>query len=381
MFPLLYLSVLWFFLFAYVLWQGRNLHYWRQLSRSGVRFLSDQLLSQTAILVPARNEEATIGGLLQDILGQSAGRATDEIVVINDHSDDQTVQVVSAFPKVRLLHVADYLAGRSCVAHKKAALTYGIAHTSADLLLCTDADCRWPLTLKAEMEAAYQAGYQFITAPVLTAEPSNRCEAFQALDMAAYMLLTAAYVARGKPILANGANMAFSRELFTSIEGYKGIDHLPSGDDVLLLQKVLDAGEDRITFLTSSAAVVNTQAMPSWRALWQQRLRWAGKTGAYTRPLLKRLQIFNFLVAQLIVLGLVLGVLWPLIALGSLLAWGVKGAVDYYLLRDVCVHYGRRHWLGAYSFTQLVQPFYLLAIGWATLLGHKSQWKGRKLNI
>lgn len=378
MFPFLYLIVLLLFLLAYVLWQGQNLYYWRRLRYSKAGIGADYGAPfHTAILLPARNEEATIGLLLQDIFRQSAIGDSNEVVVIDDHSEDRTVQVVKAFPQVRLLHLADYLTGRPCRAHKKAALTCGVAHTSADLLLCTDADCRWPTTLQAEVEAAYQAGYQFITGPVLTAEPHNRCEAFQALDMAAYMLLTGAYAARGKPILANGANMAFSRALFEAIGGYDGIDHLPSGDDVLLLQKVLDAGEERLTFLASPAAVATTQAMPNWRAFWEQRLRWAGKTGAYTRPLLKRVQIFNFLVAQMIVLGLALGVCWPSCALGSLLAWGVKSAVDYCLLRDVCVHYGRRHWLAAYPFTQLVQPFYLLAIGWATVLGYKSQWKGR----
>lgn len=380
MFTFLYILVLLFFLLAYVLWQGQNLYYWRQARCSSGCAINDHAAFATAILIPSRNEEASIADLLPDVLQQSASRSSDEVVVIDDHSEDGTVWAVSAFPSVRLLHLQDYLqGGGSCVAHKKAALTYGISTTTADLLLCTDADCRWPPELKAQVEAAYRAGYHFITGAVLTAEPHNRCEAFQALDMAAYMLLTASYAARGQPILANGANMAFSRALFERVGGYEGINHLPSGDDVLLLQKVLDVGEGRITFLASPAAVVTTRAMPTWRALWQQRLRWAGKTGAYTRPLLKRLQVFNFLLAQLIVLGLLSAFFCLACAGAGFLAWSIKAIVDYYLLRDVCRHYGRAHWLRAYPLTQLLQPFYLLAIGWATILGYKSHWKGRKL--
>jgi len=76
-----------------------------------------------------------------------------------------------------------------------------------------------------------------VLGPVLIAPADGFCNAFQALDLAAYQFLTAATAHQGRPALANGANFAFHRELFEAVGGYQGVDHLPSGDDVLLLHK------------------------------------------------------------------------------------------------------------------------------------------------
>ncbi len=372
-YPLLLL----FLFLGYALWQWRNYIDWQACIKNTWAAAGIEAIGKTATLVAARNEAGTIGRLLSDLLNQAGRKATDEIWVVDDHSDDETASIVASFPAVRLLHLADYLGESPCIAHKKAALTYAIQSTTADWLLCTDADCRWPIRGKVCIEAAFVAGYQFVTAPVLLEEPRNFCESFQALDMAAYMLLTAAYAQRGQPILANGANMAFSRQLFEAVGGYAGVDHIASGDDVLLLQKVSALATSRVVFVADPAALVLTKPMPNWLAFWAQRLRWAGKTAAYTQPALAQAQALNFVLAQAMLLGLLLAYWWPVWALVVSFVWVAKGALDYVLLRSVCRHFHRPHWMNAYPLVQLLHPVYLVAIGWATLLGWKSKWKGR----
>ncbi|MEL6140474.1 MAG: glycosyltransferase, partial [Bacteroidota bacterium] len=304
----------------------------------------------------------------------------DSITVVDDHSSDHTVLSVADFPEVKLLHLANYQVTEPIKAHKKAAITYGIQEGKEELIVTSDADSRWAPTVLGHIKEAYQLGYNFISGPVLIKEANNWCSGFQALDLLAYMLLTAAYHTKGLPILANGAHLAFSRQLFRDIDGYKGVDHLPSGDDILLLQKALDQGKAKVTFLASPEAVVLTHAVPTWSALWAQRLRWASKTGAYTRPVLGRIQAGNFLFALLIVVSLPGGILYTPLLWSGLAAWLIKAVIDFWLLSDACRHFNRSQWMRFYPLALLVQPLFLLAVGSASLLGFRSKWKGRPIN-
>lgn len=338
------------------------------------------MLTTTSILVPARNEGHHIGRLIDDLRRQSAFTATDQLYIIDDHSTDDTVRTAHSFPDeiVKVLHLKDYPKAQSIKAHKKAALTYAISESTGPLIVTTDADCRWTPGVLSEIKAAHALGYNFISGPVLIDQANDYCSGFQALDMAAYMFLTAAYDARRQPLLANGAHLSFSRQLFAQINGYEGVDHLPSGDDVLLLQKALNQGKARVRFLVSSEAVVTTAAVKGWSAFWAQRVRWAGKTKAYTQSSLKGVQAFNFLVALTLIMGCLMGLLFSkALLVGSLIAWGIKAGVDYYLLRTVCHHFQRKAWLRYYPFSMFFQPCYLLAVGTAALLGLSTSWKGR----
>ena len=60
-----------------------------------------------SIIIPARNEASNIGALLNAIEQQSYTRALIEIIVIDDHSTDQTADIVRQFPGVRLLQLKE----------------------------------------------------------------------------------------------------------------------------------------------------------------------------------------------------------------------------------------------------------------------------------
>ena len=38
--------------------------------------------------------------------------------------------------------------------------------------------------------------------------------------------------------MCNGANLAYERKAFFEVNGFTGIDHIASGDDMLLMQKI-----------------------------------------------------------------------------------------------------------------------------------------------
>lgn len=81
-------------------------------------------------VIPAYNEEARIGAVLQAVLGHPQ---IDEVLVIDDGSADGTSAVVRGFPQARLITLAKN-------GGKTAALAHGFAQTQSEIILLIDAD-------------------------------------------------------------------------------------------------------------------------------------------------------------------------------------------------------------------------------------------------
>ena len=258
-------------------------------------------------------------------------------------------------------------------------MEWGVAEARGALIVTTDADCRpaprWLRTLVwlYETEAA-----RLLTGPVLIDPARDFLSTFQALDLAGYMVLTGGAVALRRPLLANGANLGFSRKLFQRIGGYSGLHDRASGDDVLLLQKVVRGRAARVFFAKSPEAVVTTRPVPSWRGLWQQRLRWAAKTGAYREPWLVALQGLVFVLCWSILLSLLAGLWQSLLFAAGLAAWLLKGITDYIVLRKAAHYFGHPQWLRYYLPSQLLHTAYIAVLGTVALFGPQTTWKGRE---
>ncbi len=366
----------------YLLIQARLLYAWARLPEVVVPPDYEPCLPIT-VLVPARNEAAGIEAALAAIFTQTYPQHLLEIIVIDDHSTDGTAARVLALAgqdeRLRLLSLADHLGGRPVVAYKKAALEWGAAEARGALVVTTDADCMpspsWLRTLAwlYETEAA-----RFLTGPVVIQPTADFLSTFQALDLAGYMVLTGGAVALQHPLLANGANLGFSKALFRRVGGYDGLRDRASGDDVLLLQKVVRERAARVFFVKSRDAVVTTRPVTTWSGLWQQRLRWAAKTGAYQEPRLVVLQGLVFALCWSILLSLAAAPWQPALLMAGLSAWVLKGIADYVLLRRAACYFGHPRWLRYYLPAQLLHTAYIAVLGTVALFGPRTTWKGRK---
>lgn len=374
----------------YVGWQMRNLGAWRR-AKAGSPAEPENAAPTVALLIPYRNEADNLPQLIADV--QALAYPGLEVIFIDDHSEDGGKSVVDEAvlggaagaeegmikrgPRLRSLALADHLNGRSVTAHKKEALAYAIGLTTAAVIVTTDADCRLPVDLITELAAPFRRSVDVVLGPVLiSAGPQpDIITSFQALDFAAYQLYTAGCVATGKPTLANGACFAFRRDLFHEVGGYTGLDHLPSGDDVLLLHRFAQRPGTRFAWADSDP--VFTRPVPTWKGLWQQRIRWAGKAGEYVSPTLQYGQALAFLTALGIVTGILLTPFDGRFFAGAFLAWIMKAVVDFILLQDITGTYGQDRLLKWYPVVQLIYPFYLVAVGIGALIGVKTAWKGR----
>ena len=90
---------------------------------------------EVSVIVPARNEEASLGTCLESLASQAG--VDFEIVVVNDHSTDRTVDIAASFPKVRMIEAGPLPQGWT---GKNNAVACGAQQARGEWLLFTDAD-------------------------------------------------------------------------------------------------------------------------------------------------------------------------------------------------------------------------------------------------
>ncbi len=332
--------------------------------------------TKISVIIAARNEEATIGNCLAAISAQSYPANLIEIIVVDDNSTDKTKEIVEKnLPQFRF--PGKCIPNRETSHGKKTAISEGIKHSSGELMVITDADSVSNDKWLAAMESEYRkSGAYMLCGPVQIEGESGLIGNFQSLELCGLSLLSGAGINAGIPLLCNGANMAYTRKVFDDVEGFKGIDKNPSGDDILLMFKVHEKFPGKIKYLKSKNAFVSTSAQVSWRDFILQRVRWGSK-GLYSK---NRLNIFisllvwasNFLSVLAILCCIIYAKLFPLL-IGSL---SLKIIADFLLLISGTIFFGKKKLLWIFPVAEIITLLYISWVGVASNFSSYS-WKGR----
>jgi cellulose synthase/poly-beta-1,6-N-acetylglucosamine synthase-like glycosyltransferase len=333
-------------------------------------------------MIPARNESNNIAACVNSILAQDYPADLFEIIVIDDHSTDDTADVVKriAASNLKCITLKDFLQpGEETIAYKKKALAAGISVSKGELIITTDADCiAAPYWLKNIAAVYEQEQPVIIVAPVDYTTNGSVVEVFQSLDFMSMQGITVAAHQLGMGNMSNGANFAFSASAFKAVKGYEGVDNMASGDDYLLMMKLQQAFPGRASYVKTEDAIIRTAPQPTWGSFLQQRIRWASKSGKYDdkRMTTVLLLVYLFNVSLLVVFlsAFFYPVLWWVL-LGALI---VKTEIELYYLYPVSSFFHKRKQLIIFP---LLQPLHILYIVSAGLLGFIGvyRWKGRRV--
>jgi cellulose synthase/poly-beta-1,6-N-acetylglucosamine synthase-like glycosyltransferase len=378
---LLYIFIVAIFSLAYAILMLRYSAAWLALPETELN-PGFQPKTKISVLIAARNEAEQIESTLASILAQNYSPTLFEIIVIDDHSEDETANLVEAIaaPNLRLLRLAEWIDPKNTgQSYKKMAIEQGIQAAQGELIVCTDADCQVPPDWLRLMAQSYEQGeVQFIAAPVEFSDPKSTFESFQALDFLGMMAITGAGIHGRFMRMCNGANLAYPKAVFEEVGGFEGIDQLASGDDMMLLQKVAKRYPKGIRFLKSPKALVSTAAKSSLKGFVQQRIRWASKSGSYqdwrTQLQLGVVWIFCW---SLLISGLLMPLGWPFVAcfLAQLL---LKALVDYRLLSAATHFFQRPKLLKVFWSALFLHTAYIIGVGSISLFPRKYEWKGRR---
>lgn len=350
--------------------------YWHSWRSIPLYFTKQQLQHTTvSIIIPARNEEKNIERLLIALQQQAYPRELVQIIVIDDHSTDNTAGIVQGFSRITLLQPPAEVIN----SYKKKAIETGIAAATGELIICTDADC-WcgPNWLPSLVSLYEEKKAVFIAAPVAIECNTSLVQVFQAYDFAVLQGITGAAVYRNIHSMCNGANLAYRRDAFYEVNGFNGIDNIASGDDMLLMHKIWKRYPQHVKYIKSKEAIMYTQPVQTWREFFRQRIRWASKTVHYDDRriffVLWIVYLFNLSFPVLLIAGLWNYHYW-LYALGL---WIAKTIIEFPFVRSVSAFFEKQYLMKYFFFLQPLHIFYTILSGFFGQFG-KYEWKGRKV--
>lgn len=342
-----------------------------------------------SIIIPARNEEDNILQLLKSITANNYPTTAYEIIVTDDFSTDHTAAKVRHFMathpsiNIQLLQLADHLsATERVVAFKKMALDLAIRQAKHDYIITVDADCMvTPLWLQQYNLAFQSSNHLFVAGPVKFIKhekSSSLLFYFQDLDFTTMQGITPAANYLGLGNMCNGANLGFQKKAFFEVNGYQDINHLASGDDMMLMHKFKQRFGKCITYIHSPHGIVYTYAQATWQELWHQRIRWASKSGKYSDTALNLclglVYLFNVAILITCLSACLFPYLWSLV----LYILFVKIVIELAFLVPLSRFYNNASSLMYFPFLQPLHICYIVSVGLMGMIG-KYKWKGRSV--
>lgn len=328
-----------------------------------------------SVIVPVRNESKHIERLIRSIFNGKLAHAEFEVIVVDDHSQDETKSIVELlkkeFKELNYVQLPEKQEG------KKAAITFGVSLAKGDLIVCTDGDSEVTDSWLDDHKRAYSGGVKLAFGPVklFNAKKSRWIDMLN-IELAALIGVGVATLRIGKPTMINGCNYSFSKQAFEEVGGFDGNNHIASGDDEFLLRKIHLAYPYQIKFLEE--ALVKSEPPESRQSFYHQRRRWASKWKLHQDKFSMIIPVLIFCVYAL----------WCWIAIDASLTanplglyiLGAKFLVDYVFIYSVSKVQVSRVSLRSFVLLQIIYPFYVVFFGVASNFGAYS-WRDRTHKI
>jgi biofilm PGA synthesis N-glycosyltransferase PgaC len=325
-----------------------------------------------SILVPFRNEETELPKLLKAVEALDYPRDCFELILVDDHSDDRSLSMVTSFKRTSSVSTKVLQLGTET--GKKAALQLAMAQASYDLVVQTDADCRFSNMWLRRMVGSLEKETQVVAGVVSMESQGGFWSRFAAMEYMSLQAITAAFIGLKKPIMASGANLLYSKELWSQAK-LKTERH--SGDDTFFIQQAGRGGV--VLFALDKEAQVTTKAPATLKELLNQRARWGGKSFSYPSLSARLLAVLITLLNLQILILLLLSIKNPGYALALIAMIVVKGLADFFFLRHFARLSDQRHLMKHFVPSSIVYPFYILITVLYILFG-KAEWKGRSFS-
>lgn len=336
-----------------------------------------------SIIIAVRNEAENLAPCLKSLQQLNYPLELFEIIFINDDSSDQTVQILQQsqpfFNNLKILHANDY---SSISVAKKKALEYGISEAIYPWIICTDGDSVVPPQWLASFDYYIQQhDVVMIAAPCELIIGTGFWQEFQQADFLSLQGITAAVVSSKKYALANGANLAYSKESFIQLNGFAGHEKIPTGDDMLLMQKMYQKlGWNKIGYLLNQNAIVKTNGAKNFSEFIHQRVRWGSKFKQAETGSLKTTMVIAYLFQLLIVCTGLASIFYSNLLIGFLVLFLSSAIAELIFMVAITSFFKKTNLLKLFILFKIVYGFYYLVLGCLALL-NKYEWKGRKSSV
>ncbi len=324
------------------------------------------VLPPISVIVAARNEEENLPALLESLTRQTHPEY--EIVIVDDASEDASRSIIQEWqadhPNLRLVMVDDPIEPR-----KKHALSLGIDAARYETLAFTDADCapssEWledgARMLAADPQRLLLVGYSpFRKAAGLL----NRFSRYETLVTGQ---MTAAAIGLGRPYMAVGRNMFYSKELFDRTGGFSSTLQSLSGDDDLFVQQVYARNSGRVVQLFGDETYVPTDAPRTFIQWLRQKMRHTSAGRFYPRNAQLHLTIYHATSILLCLAPFFIGWIGAAFLAARFLAHGLS-------LSQAAKNFGERSLMPSYPVLEILYIVYNMVVAPAGLVRKPVRW-------
>ncbi len=346
-------------------------HYWNQFPVFE-KFEKEPPIG-ISVVVAFRNEEESLPHLLYSLKKQVFPTDLREIILVNDHSHDRSLQIAEDFAR---MHSGIYcLSNEEGETGKKAALQKGMLQAAFSLIAITDADCTMEDSWLSSISGiCNQQNADMVVGLVDMEKKPGFFNRFQEIEFLSLVASGAAALSGGRPIYCNAANLAFKKDLFFSFNDPFSVS-VPSGDDTLFMLRVKENPARKIVLMKSVAGIVTTGGAGKMRQFFNQRSRWASKSRYYTDR--------DILYTAGLVLGVSVVLLFGILAMAfGLNLWLFpalltgKSLIDFLFMQDFLRFYAKRIHPVLFILFETVYPVYIVVSAGMGIF-NRYRWKGR----
>ena len=327
---------------------------------------------KVSIVIAMRNEENEVERLLQNLQSQIYPTDKLELILVNDHSTDNTLNILNSL-QLDNLQVINMPNGEF---GKKNAIKKAVELARGDIILASDADCSFnPKWVQTMANYFTDENIKLVSGPVAYHKQKGIFLSLQALEFSSLIGSGAGAIGVNNAIFCNGANMAYRKEIFLEVNEFS-IDTAVSGDDVFLLHSVKAKYPNSIAFAKEKSAIVMTDAVQTFSGFINQRKRWTAKSSGY-KDNASIYTSFLVLFTNLAFVFLFAMHFWNIEYFNLfILFYGVKFLVDLILLFPILKFFNRTDLVKWIFPFEIFYSFYIVLI--VVLSFTKSfEWKGR----
>lgn len=333
-----------------------------------------------SVVISARNESQNIIKCLEQFEKQNFAKNLFEIIVIDDSSEDNTDALSQNFlEQTNIIHQVIKMQTHQ---GKKRCLTQAINLAKGNIIVTSDADViyrhhNFLKTIAYYFETNEPA---MLVMPIDYESNQNILTNFQITENIALTGITAGFVGVNKPFLCNGANLAFDKKAFMTVNGYDSHAHISSGEDVFLLEDLKKEYTSRsIQYGFYRELIAKTIPEISLYNFVNQRTRWAQKSKFNPNKI-------NLLVGLVVLLANILILILPFVFIQKSIF--INYFVTFTLAKiifDFLLVFITADFLGKIKYIKFILPFQLVYWIYAILIGFSSLiirplWKDKKVN-
>lgn len=269
-----------------VSWIIQMIYYWTFYSRLAFYRpkVRESVQEPVSVIICAKNEYQNLLKNLPLVLEQDYPDY--EVIVVNDASDDDSIELLNSFARqYKHLRIFDLERNLNFFSGKKFPLSLGIKSAQYETILLTDADCQpsspqWIRHMQAnyDKQAEIVLGYGTFKKTVGFLNQLIRYDAF----LVAMQYLS--FALAGSPYMGVGRNLSYKKSLFYKTKGFIAHYKLKSGDDDLFINRAANKGNTRIEISPDSHTISTAKAnLVQW--ILQKRRHYT--TARYYRPVFK----------------------------------------------------------------------------------------------